>query len=336
VAFLLAPPTLSKVLNLQKVKLHSIVRFIKTVGFLCLVIGAMTQCEKKRNIIQVGGPTMGSTWSLLAVGGDEKTRHLIQTHLDQREAVFSHWKPNSALSQFNVSSTTDWFPVPAELAHIVELAHRISQDTNGALDVTVAPLIEAWGFGATPKADKTPQLPDLSNIGWQHLSWRLDPPALKKDRSDVRINVASITEGFVMDELVTLLKKQGLKDFLLEVGGEVAAIGQAPGKKSWRVGIQVPDAEKGESLESITLSDLCVATSGSYRHRYEKDGRQYSHIIDPRTGAPVTHSLISVSVVHQSASLADGYATALMVLGPEAGRKRANELGLRVIWLEKP
>lgn len=335
-AFFVGTPYPSKVPNLHNVKLHSTLRFIKTAGFLGLVMGVLAQCEKKPDIIQVGGPTMGTTWSILAVGGDEKTRNLIQTHLDQREAVFSHWKPNSALSQFNASSSTDWFPVPVELAHIVELADRISQDTDGALDITVAPLVEAWGFGATPKSDKTPQPADLSNIGWQHLSWRLDPPALKKDRADFRINVASVTEGFVIDELVTLLKKQGLKDFLLEVGGEVAAIGHAPGKESWRVGIQAPDAEKGESLESLSLSDLCVATSGSYRHRYEKDGRQYSHIIDPRTGAPVAHSLISVSVVHPSASLADGYATALMVLGPEAGRKRATELGLQVIWLEEP
>lgn len=279
---------------------------------------------------------MGTTWSLLTVEGNPQIQSLVQTHLDQRESVFSHWKPTSALSQFNASLSTDWCPVPEELVRIVELAHKISQDTDGALDITVGPLVEAWGFGASAKSTELPKQPDLSNIGWQHLAWRLDPPSLKKDRPDVRINVASVTEGFVMDELVTLLKAQGLKDFLLEIGGEVAAIGKSPGDQNWRVGIQTPDADKGESLESLALSDLCVATSGSYRHRYEKEGRQYSHIIDPRTGAPVTHSLVSVSVIHPNASLADGYATALMVLGPEAGRDRANKLGLRVIWLQEP
>jgi thiamine biosynthesis lipoprotein len=165
--------------------------------------------------------------------------------------------------------------------------------------------------------------------GWQHLQTRLDPPALKKDVPQVRINVASVTEGFVIDELITLLKAQGLRDFLLEVGGEAAAIGHAPDGQPWRVGIQTPEAAQGESLQTMPLTNLCVATSGTYRH--QKDGR--SHLIDPRTQRPVEHSLVSVTVIHESCALADGYATALMVLGPERGREIANKLGLRVLWI---
>jgi thiamine biosynthesis lipoprotein len=165
--------------------------------------------------------------------------------------------------------------------------------------------------------------------GWQHLQSRLDPPALKKEVPQLRLNVASVTEGFVIDELVTLLKAQGLSDFLLEVGGEVAAIGKAPDGKPWQVGIQTPEAAQGESLQTIPLTNQCVATSGTYRH--QKDGR--SHLIDPRTRRPVEHSLVSVTVIHDSCAVADGYATALMVLGPESGREVADKLGLRVLWI---
>jgi len=275
---------------------------------------------------------MGTTWSLQASGADAGTRALIQQHLDQRQAVFSHWKDDSALSQFNASLSTDWYPVPLELVRVVQVAHDIAQQTDGVLDVTVAPLVDAWGFGAKSQSREKP---GLQHIGWEHLRWRLEPPALKKDDAQVRINVASVTEGFVVDELVLMLKQRGLTDFLLEVGGEIAAIGHAPDGGPWRVGIQTPNAETGEALETLPLTNLCVATSGSYRHRFEKEGRSYSHLMDPRTGRPISHRLVSVTVIHQSCVLADGYATALMVLGPERGRDAARRLGLRVIWIEE-
>ena len=118
-----------------------------------------------------------------------------------------------------------------------------------------------------------------------------------------------------------------------EVGGEVAGIGHAPDGKPWRVGIQTPEATPGDALQTLPLSDLCIATSGNYRHRFEKDGQSYSHLIDPRTGRPIVHPLTSVSVIHTTSALADGYATALMILGPDRGRENADKLGLHVIWI---
>lgn len=293
---------------------------------------ALAACSQE-NPATRRGETMGTTWSLLAVHGTDETAQLIQKHLDHREAVFSHWMADSPLSRFNDSASTDWFPVPEELVKVVKAAHQISLATQGALDITVGGQVEALGFGAP---GKTPSPPTTPKIGWSHLQWREMPPALKKEAPEVRIHVASVVEGFVMDELVEKLKKQGLSDFLLEIGGEVAAIGHASDGQPWRVGIQAPDAEQGETLETLSLTDLCVATSGSYRHRFEKMGRIYSHLVDPRTGRPIEHKLVSVSVIHPSCLLADGYATALMVLGPQEGHRVAQDLGLRVIWLEEP
>ena len=268
---------------------------------------------------------MGTTWSLKSKEATEEVRQVIQSHLDQREAVLSHWRKDSALSAFNASSSTDWGPVPGELVQVVELARRVANDTDGALDITLAPVIESFGFA--PKLHT--QTTEEPVTGWQHLQSRLDPPALKKDVPQLRINVASVTEGFVMDELVRLLEQRGLSDFLLEIGGEIAAVGHAPDGKPWQVGIQTPDAAQGESLQTLPLSDQCVATSGTYRHN--KGGQ--SHLIDPRTLKPVEHDLASVTVIHESCALADGYATALMVLGPERGPEVAKKLNLRVLWI---
>jgi FAD:protein FMN transferase len=291
--------------------------------FISLLLVLLISCCSKQPLTMLSGSTMGTAWSLQTVEADSALQELIQTHLDQREAVLSHWRKDSALSVFNAATSTDWQPVPRELVEVVTLARQIADQTGGALDITLAPLVEAFGFAPKMAADA------VVITGWQHLQARLDPPALKKDVPDLRLNVASVTEGFVIDELVSMLKAQGLSDFLLEVGGEVAAIGHVPDGQPWRVGIQTPEAAQGDSLQTIPLTNQCVATSGTYRH--QKEGR--SHLIDPRTRRPVEHSLVSVTVIHESCALADGYATALMVLGPERGREIAYKLGLRVLWI---
>lgn len=296
----------------------------------------LTACHRPEEI-KFSGRTMGTTWSLLSAQATDGMRQLIQSHLDQREAVLSHWQKDSAVTRFNDSRSTDWQPVPPELIQVIELARDIASKTGGALDITLAPLIDLWGFGAAGPAKAIPTERQIAEAktrcGWQHLHSRLDPPALKKDIPDLRLNVASVTEGFVIDELISRLQQQGLSDFLLEVGGEVAAIGHAPAGTAWRVGIQTPEATPGDALQTLPLSDLCIATSGNYRHRIETNGQSYSHLIDPRSGRPITHPLTSVSVIHSSSALADGYATALMILGPEKGRETAEKLGLRVFWI---
>ncbi|WP_170266978.1 FAD:protein FMN transferase [Brevifollis gellanilyticus] len=292
-----------------------------------LVLACLSGCHLDEAPKLLSGPTMGTTWSLRAEGADDSIRQLIQSHLDQREAVLSHWRRDSALSAFNASASTDWQAVPVELVQTVELARRIAKDTEGVLDITLAPVIEAFGFAPKLQGESL----ETPVTGWEHLKSRLDPPALKKDVPQLRINVASVTEGFVMDELVRLLKQRGLSDFLLEVGGEVVAIGHAADGKPWQVGVQTPKAAQGDAMQTLPLMNQCMATSGTYRHN--KDHGKKSHLIDPRTLKPVEHDLVSVTVLHDSCALADGYATALMVLGPERGPEIAKRLNLRVLWI---
>lgn len=281
-----------------------------------------------------GGRTMGTTWRLeTRAPFDPGLIQSVQRRLDAWETILSHWRADSALTRFNDSPGTDWTAVPPELVEVVELARQTGDATDHALDITLAPLIDLWGFGATGRRDTPPPEDAITatrkHCGWQHLHVRQNPPALRKGMPDVRINVSAVAEGWALDRLAAYLEGRGVKEFLLEIGGEVLVRGE------WRVGIQTPAAPPGQPAQTLLLKDQCLATSGVYRQHFMRDGREYPHVLDPRTGRPVAHALASVSVIHARAVQADGHATALLVLGPEEGRKVAQRLGLRVVWFER-
>ncbi len=283
---------------------------------------------------------MGTTWSLRVTGPISKDCGAqIQNFLAEQEAILSHWRQDSAVSRFNQSQSTDWFPVPAIVVEAVALAKDIADQTEGALDITIAPLIDLWGFGANPPAER--RVPTAAQIaearqhcGWQHLHWRMDPPALRKAQPQLQINVAAITEGLVADKLTGMLSAQGVHHFLLNLGGEIVARGLSPEARPWRVGIQTPHAPQGETLEAVSLTNEALATSGIYRQFFEASGKTYPHLINPKTAQPIEHELESVSVIHPRCALADGYATALMILGPNQGKKTARKLSLQAVWIE--
>lgn len=299
-----------------------------------LLILLLCGCKRDDRLITMSGRTMGTTWILRAdADGKSIRQNGLQQQLDAWEAILSHWQPDSALSCFNASPSTDWIDVPAELIEVVELAQQIGNDTDHALDITIAPLVDLWGFGASGKRNSPPTEVEIATArakcGWPHLQVRHDPPALRKTRPDLQINVSAVAEGWALDKLAKHLESIGITHFLLEIGGEVLARGE------WRVGIQTPAAPPGESAQTLLLNNESIATSGVYRQNFTTAGQQRSHILDPRTGRPIEHKLASVSVIHTSAAQADGYATALLVLGPEKGRQLAKQLGLRVVWFER-
>lgn len=285
---------------------------------------------------------MGTTWSLKwrgAVGGGS-LESKVQALLDAREAEFSNWMADSAVSRFNALESLAWQATPKAVVRAVALARRVAEETDGALDVTVGPLVELWGFGSGGRQDERPSgariAAVLERCGWQWLEVREESPALRKLRPDLAINMSSVTEGVVMNEVVTELEAMGLTDFLFELGGEVVAWGEAAPGQPWRVGVQVPGGSGGETMEALELRNACLSTAGTYRQRREgADGEPISHILNPRTGQPVAHDLVSVSVHHADCALADAYATALLVMGPVEGRKVAERLGLRVFWIEQ-
>lgn len=299
-----------------------------------LLLLLLSGCSRNDPPITLGGHTMGTTWSLrvdpeaISFGQND-----LQQPLDAWEAIISHWRPDSAISRFNASTSTDWIIVPAELVEVVELAQQIGATSDHALDITIAPLIDLWGFGATGKRGSMPTDAEIAQAktqcGWQHLHTRHDPPALRKSVPELRINVSAVAEGWALDRLARHLESKGVTHFLLEIGGEVLARGE------WRVGIQTPAAPPGAAAQTLLLKDQAIATSGVYRQHFTVAEKTYAHIIDPRTGRPIEHALASVSVIHSIAAQADGFATSLLVLGPDAGRRLATKLGLRVVWFER-
>ena len=299
-----------------------------------LLLLLLSGCSRDDQPVILGGRTMGTTWSLhMDAGAESASQNDVQQQLDAWESILSHWRPDSVISRFNDSTSTDWIAVPAELVEVVELAQHIGGETDHALDITIAPLIDLWGFGAPGRRDTPPTEAEIASAraqcGWQHLQSRHDPPALRKDLPGLRINVSAVAEGWALDHLAQHLESSGLTHFLLEIGGEVLARGE------WRVGVQTPAAPPGESAQTLLLKDQAITTSGVYRQHFSLADKVYAHVLDPRSGRPIEHNLASVSVIHPSAAQADGFDTALLVLGPDAGRRLAEKLGLRVVWFER-
>ncbi|QDT60263.1 Thiamine biosynthesis lipoprotein ApbE precursor [Stieleria bergensis] len=300
-----------------------------------------------QSIRQFDGQTMGTTYMVKVVGGesvdDETIRLSVDAELRAVNDEMSTYLPSSLLSKFNQSKSTDWIDVNANVVDVVRYAQQVSKATDGAFDVTVGPLVNAWHFGPD---EKTNQIPSdeaiatlLQQVGYEKLSYREDPPALKKSVAELQVDLSSIAKGHGVDRVVDRLAGLGLENVFVEIGGEVRTSGSKP-DKPWAVGIQMPDAASNTVLIAHAMkpesSQTSMATSGDYRIFYVVDGKRYSHTIDPRTGRPVEHSMASVTVVAENCMAADAWATAINVVGPDQAIQLAqtNELGVLTVWRE--
>jgi thiamine biosynthesis lipoprotein len=253
---------------------------------------------------------------------NERIRKAIARELDLADDLLSTWNPDSEISRFNRDHSTRPFAVAPPTLDVLERAVRASELTAGAFDVTVLPLVEAWGFGPEGRLPSPPspeELRDLrARVGFRLL--RLDPEAstVTKLRPDVACDLSALVPGWTADRIAAALAALGHSDVIVDLGGEVAARGRRTDGERWRVAVESPGAAAAPPV--LQLENVAVATSGDYRKVYtDAQGRRRSHLIDPRTGEPVTHGLASVTVVHREASWADALATGLLVMGPEEG-----------------
>lgn len=296
----------------------------------------LSACDDSKNRLSVlSGPTMGTTWSVKYTGTpDENIDSLkadIEAALEQVNAEMSTYRADSVLSRFNQAAAGTLVDLPADTQKVLKAAFSLSEMTGGAYDVTVGPLVNLWGFGPESDRFEPPQADEIEaarrRVGWQSLL--LDGPRLLQP-GEVYVDLSSIAKGFAVDKVAELMDKHGLKSWLVEVGGELRARGTKPYGQPWRIAVERPIPGVREVEQVVALKDMAVATSGDYRNFFESDGKLYSHTIDPRTGYPVQHALASVSVLHKSAMMADGLATAMTVLGPKEGMAfaKANELAV--------
>ena len=282
----------------------------------------------------VTGQAMGTTYAITANCPDRLPTAAVAALLERIDARMSTYDEASELMRFNRGPVGDWVPVSRELVEVVAAAKQVAEHTGGALDPTVAPLVALWGFGVgagREAPDDAAVSAARRLVGHRHVRYRRAPPALMKDR-ELSMDLSAIAKGHAVDRMADTLRAAGCQAFLVEFGGEITAHGSAPSGGPWRVGIDSPSGV-GRMDEAITLRDAGLATSGDYRQYTERDGRRDAHIIDPRSGYPVRHRLASVTVVAESARLADAYATALMVLGERAGRRFADDAGLAALFI---
>lgn len=277
----------------------------------------------------VSGETMGTDWSLQAVAPPLGAVQGVQAALDLVVAQMSQWEVESNLSRFNRAAPDVWCDVPVELAEVVGAALAISRDSGGAFDPCLGQLTERWGFGSAGPVDAPPA--DEAGPGVRRIE--LDEAARRIRRTPAAaLDLSGIAKGYGVDLAAAWLLANGVRHFLIEVGGELRGEGLRPDGQPWWVDVEAPPSWSAPPFR-IALHDLSVATSGNYRRGFTSGGRDYSHSFDPSTGRPIVHGVRSVTVLHRHCMMADGWATALTVMGPQDGIALADAHGLAVCMM---
>jgi thiamine biosynthesis lipoprotein len=252
------------------------------------------------------------------------------------EMSMSTYEPESELSRFNAQTGSDWFAVSAELCDVVAAAQQLSGRTGGAFDVTVGPLVNLWGFGPDFSVTEPPDAERIAEVmqltGNRYLRTDCSIPALAKALPALYVDLSAYAKGYGVDSIADLLGDLGVVNFFVEIGGEIRVSGTNVKDRPWSIAIEAPDRATRSVSRIIELSNAAMATSGDYRNYFEHDGQVYSHTIDPRTGYPVSHGAAAVTVVADSTTLADGMATALLVLGPIEGLQLAEQQDVAALF----
>jgi len=308
---------------------------------------ALAACAPRQDpVIEVTGPTMGTYYSVKVprppAGVDgEGLRAGIEGVLAQVIAEISTYDPESELSRLNANPSTDWIPVSPDLLAVLAEGQRISALSGGAFDITVGPLVNLWGFGPEAKSDAVPPpeavLSALARVGYHKIELRSVPPAVRKQRGDLYIDLSALGEGYGADRMAAYLESRGITDYMAAVAGTIRARGKNARGEDWGIAVEEPSAGRRVVQRVLPITDAAVSTSGDYRNFFEEGGRRYSHHIDPRTGQSVAHRLASTTVVlpdgPNSAMRADGLATALIVMGERKGPVLAQDQGLAAYFI---
>ncbi|MEM6512476.1 MAG: FAD:protein FMN transferase [Pseudomonadota bacterium] len=312
-------------------------------AILLFLASACVSCGGESQLLSLRGETMGTTFNVSIIRApDGPPQHAIEAaiadELSTANAIFSNWDPSSEVSRFNRSAAGAPFELSSAFIDLLEIADFVHVASEGHFDLTSGPLIELWGFGESGPAARIPTddeiLSTLAKVGQQRVIQSASGGmALIKRDTAVSLNVAAIAKGAGIDAIADRLKRMGFDDYLVEIGGDLRASGAGPAGSGWRIAIEKPDARSGDVQEAVSLENHGMATSGDYRNYFEDDGVRYSHVIDPTTGRPVLHKTASVSVIAASATLADAWATALLVIGQDRGQRIAESHGIAAQFL---
>ena len=316
-------------------------RLLPVLAVATLVSGCLF--DKEPEVVRLSGETMGTTFNITAIGIDVDEDALgtaVQETLADVNAKMSNWDPNSEVSTFSASTSTEPTEVSAEFAHVIAAANEVHEKSGGTFDVTLGPLIELWGFGPRKPEDPVPSDTDiqaaLDSVGQDRLlTLDAENRTIAKSEPGVGINLSAIAKGYGIDAVAATLREAGIENYMVEIGGDLVTKGQNDKGEAWRIGIEKPEAGAQNLQLIVQLDNLGMATSGDYKNYFEQDGVRYSHIIDATTGRPITHRTTSVTVLAENAMMADAWATAMLALGQEKGLQLAEENKLAVYFISR-
>ena len=319
-------------------------RLVKWPVAMLLAVFVLVGCDLfyQESVVGFEGQTMGTSYSVKWVDKNaarvQALQHRADLALVELNQQMSTYIPDSEISRFNALPGASELEVSDALAFVVAESLRISQDSGGAFDPTVGPLVNLWGFGPDGRIETAPTDAEIeavrSRVGYANISLLENPTRLKK-AGDQYLDLSAIAKGYGVDMLAELLEAQGIKNYLVEIGGELRAKGFKPEGEHWRIAIESPLTSERSIGRIINVKDIGIATSGDYRNYFEEKGVRFSHTIDPATARPISHRLASVTVLSETCAEADALATTLMVMGDVAGFQFAKEKGIAAYFLVK-
>lgn len=301
-------------------------------------------CDRVPEVELAQGEAQGTTYHVKWWGEDAPSHGDVEADLtrvlQKIDQDISTYRNDSWISRFNDSRSTDWQAAPSGVIHLLQIARRVNEQSQGCYDPTVAPLFRLWGF-----QDENFQVPSdkairkaMTHIGLEHLELDAGAGKIRKTIPELSIDLSSMGEGYSVDQIAAMLEAHGIHDYLAELGGDMRIRGAKPDDESWRVGIETPSPGERRAGHIVTVNDrhgLSLNTSGTYRRYFDDSGHAYGHIIDPRSGHPATHDLVSATVFGTEAAVSDAWATTMLCLGREDGTTVADREGLPVYLIER-
>jgi thiamine biosynthesis lipoprotein len=307
----------------------------------CMVLWSCSQQTPEKYESYLNGNTMGTTYNVKYHGGDAPSSDVLHRQINDAliriNQLMSTYIPDSELSRFNQLSAGQPMLLSAETLLVIEEAKRLAILSNGALDVTIGPLVNLWGFGPQKRPEKVPTQRQIDAakalMGLEHI--QINKGIATKQIDGIYVDLSPIAKGYGVDVLAEILESYNIDNYLVEIGGEMRVSGNKQNGSAWRIAIEKPLSEQRAIQKVISIGNNAIATSGDYRNYYEEDGIRYSHLINPTTGRPIQHKLVSVTVVHETSMVADGLATALSILGTEEAKLLAESEDLAVLLITK-
>ncbi len=333
-------------------------------GYLMVPPGVMaltgcTGAAREAHMVSFDGSIMGTGYGVrvatpsVSVGSASRARlpELVHKTLMEVDALMSTWRPRSEISLFNARTDDHWQRMAPATFQVLTHALQTSEQSQGAFDPSVGPLVDLWGFGAAAGIDVITRSLEgeagshpadesisrtLAHVGYKHLELDSGRQAIRKHDPNIRLDLSGIAKGYAVDRVAMLLDEYGVSDYLVEIGGEIRTRGVKADGSDWQVAIEQPATGHDRNVfRVVPLRNRAVATSGDYRHFFMHGGKRYSHSIDPRSGRPVEHELASVSVIAQSTMLADALSTALMIMGPADAKAYAEKHAIAALLILK-